>query len=439
MMPRARGAAYRRAVTEVRAEPVHATEVVDGAADADGAAELVLRFARVGHDAGYPTADLEDRLVAAARALGLEGAQVSATPTLIEVSIGSLTRQRTYILRVRPTTVDLDAIARLDDLARDLLGGRIDPSEARAALEEIAAGPRERPWPVLLVGYAAVGATLSPIIGGDWRETAAAALIGLIVGGIALSAKRGVRAEPILAPLAAIAASFCAVALVWMGLDGSPDVITLAALLSLVPGMVLTIGMRELATEHLQSGVANTANALVQLLGLVVGVGIGRSIAVSIFGTPNAVKPELAFSNLHLLAAAAAGLAFAVTLRAQLRDAPAMCGATVLALEVHHLGTDWFGAQAGVFAAALIVGVVGTIGGALLRRSPLVLIVPGVLMLVPGSAGFNSALLLLTNQTVTGITTAFDTLVTAIMIAYGLMVSTVLLPRRFAQMAPRDA
>jgi uncharacterized membrane protein YjjB (DUF3815 family) len=60
-------------------------------------------------------------------------------------------------------------------------------------------------------------------------------------------------------------------------------------------------------------------------------------------------------------------------------------------------------------------------------------------MLVPGSAGFNSALLLLTNQTVTGITTAFDTLVTAIMIAYGLMVSTVLLPRRFAQMAPRDA
>ncbi len=58
----------------------------------------------------------------------------------------------------------------------------------------------------------------------------------------------------------------------------------LAALVTFLPGMRLTIGMRELATEHLQSGVANTASALVQLFGLVFGVGIGRSIATSWFG-----------------------------------------------------------------------------------------------------------------------------------------------------------
>ena len=64
-----------------------------------------------------------------------------------------------------------------------------------------------------------------------------------------------------------------------------------------------------------------------------------------------------------------------------------------------------------------------------MRRSPLVFIVPGVLMLVPGSAGFNSALQLLSNQTVSGVTAAFDTFVTAMSIAYGLMVSTLILPR----------
>jgi hypothetical protein len=57
--------------------------------------------------------------------------------------------------------------------------------------------------------------------------------------------------------------------------------------------MTLTIGMRELDTEHLQSGVANTASAL--------------------------VAPQSPFDTWHMLAALAAGYAFPLTLRARLR------------------------------------------------------------------------------------------------------------------------
>ena len=56
-------------------------------------------------------------------------------------------------------------------------------------------------------------------------------------------------------------------------------------------------------------------------------------------------------------------------------------------------------------------------------------------MLVPGSTGFNSMLQLLTDQTVSGITPAFDTFVTAMSIAYGLMISAVILPRRFTRLS----
>ncbi|MGH3018952.1 MAG: hypothetical protein ACRDNR_02175, partial [Gaiellaceae bacterium] len=42
--------------------------------------ELLLRFARAGHQAGYPTAELEERALALARAIGLEEAQISVTP-----------------------------------------------------------------------------------------------------------------------------------------------------------------------------------------------------------------------------------------------------------------------------------------------------------------------------------------------------------------------
>jgi uncharacterized membrane protein YjjB (DUF3815 family) len=116
-----------------------------------------------------------------------------------------------------------------------------------------------------------------------------------------------------------------------------------------------------------------------------------------------------------------------------------MCAATVLALAANEVGALVFGKDASAFVAALVVGIVGGVAGSLLRRSSLVFIVPGVLMLVPGSAGFNSALQLLANQTVSGITAGFDTFVTAMSIAYGLMIASAIMPRRFASLQPPRA
>jgi uncharacterized membrane protein YjjP (DUF1212 family) len=393
--------------------------------------ELVLRFARVGHDAGYPTAELEERFLALSDAVGLDEVQIFATPTVVDVSIGSLESQRSYTLRVRPSSVDLDAIARLDDLVDDVREGRLDAADALARLEDVHSRPLSRPWLLVICGYALAGAALAPVLGGGVQESAAAALVGLAVGAIVLSTRSLIRTEPIVVPIAAVAAGFGAYAIAQLGLEISPDLVALAALVTLLPGMTLTIGMRELATEHLQSGVANTASALVQLLGLVFGVEIGRSIALSWFGPVAQAAPQSPFNTWHVFAALAAGFALTLTLRARLRDAWVMCTATVLAIVASELGSLLFGLGAAAFAAALAIGVVGNLAGVRMRRSPLVFIVPGVLMLVPGSAGYNSVLKLVTDQTINGITAGFDTFVTAISIAYGLMVSAVLLPRRF--------
>ena len=399
--------------------------------------ELVLRFARVGHDAGYPTAELEERVVSLASAVGLEEVEISVTPTVVDVSIGSLASQRSYTLRVRPSSVDLDAIARLDDLVDDVRDGRLDPTAALSRLEDIHSNPLRRPLPLVVGGFVLAGAALAPVLGGGRRDVVAAALVGLVVGAIVTTTRSLVRTEPIVVPIAAVAAGLCAYAVAQLGLDISPDVVALAALVTLLPGMTLTIGMRELASEDLQSGVANTASALVQLLGLVFGVEIGRSIAINWFGPVEQIAPAPSFGAWQVLAAITAGIAFTLTLRARYRDAIVMCSATVLALTANEAGTTIFGKQAAAFVAALCVGIVGNLVGAWLRRSPLVFIVPGVLILVPGSAGYNSILKLVTDQTVSGLTAGFDTFVTAISIAYGLMVSSVVFPRRLTSIAQR--
>jgi uncharacterized membrane protein YjjP (DUF1212 family) len=392
------------------------------------ATELLIRFARAGHDAGYPTADLEERVLRLASAFGLADVEVSATPTLVEVSLGSIPDQRSFSLRLWPTPVDLDAIARLDGLVQDALDGQLAADDALVALEQVRDTPLRRPRSLVLAAYAIAGVALTPVLGGGWGEASAAALVGLVVGAIAVSTSRTARTEPMIAPIAAVAASFCAALLVRLGVDASADVVTLAALVTLLPGMTLTIGVRELATEHLQSGVANTASALVQLFGLAFGVAVGHSIASNWFGDVPGPAPSPAWLGVQLGAALLAALAFTVTLRARSRDVLVMGAAACLAVGANEVGAKLFGDEAAVFVAAVVVGVTGGLVGMMLRRSALVFVVPGVLLLVPGSAGFNSVLQLLSDQTVSGITAGFDTFVTAMSIAYGLMVSTVLLP-----------
>jgi uncharacterized membrane protein YjjP (DUF1212 family) len=412
----------------------------------DARTELLLRFARAGQAAGYPTADLEERLQALAQSFDLADAEVSVTPTLVEISLGSLPRQRSYSMRVRPRAVDLAAIARLDDLVQDALDERLEADGALAALADVERYPLRRPWPVVVAAYALAGLALTPLLGGGWREASAAALVGLVVGAIIVSTSRASRTEPMVVPVAALAASFCAAALVRLGLEASADVVTLAALVTLLPGMTLTIGMRELSTEHLQSGVANTASALVQLFGLAFGVAVGHSIAANWFGNVSISAPPPAALGIELGAAALAALAFTVTLRARARDAAIMAASTCLAVAATEAGARIFGDDAAVFVAAVVVGVAGGVVAVMLRRSALVFVVPGVLVLVPGSAGFNSLLQLLSDQTVSGITAGFDTFVTAMSIAYGLAVSTLvapwltaLVPARLRRVAPGEA
>jgi Putative threonine/serine exporter len=128
----------------------------------DPAVEFLLTFARVGHDAGYPTADLERRVSSLADAVGVEAAQVSATPTTVEISLGSPPRQRSYAIRARPPLVDLDAIARLDAVVRDVLDERLTAQAALEQVVDVTSRPLRRRWFVQIPAYALAGASATP-------------------------------------------------------------------------------------------------------------------------------------------------------------------------------------------------------------------------------------------------------------------------------------
>ena len=240
----------------------HTTTVAD-----DESVELLLRYTRAAHEAGgYPANELEPRIVELATALGLRSVQVSATPTSVELAIGSIPNQRVHALRVQPHPVDLYAIGRLDGIAAGITDGRLDRRRALEEIEELGRHPLRRPVWLVVAIYGVAGAALAPILGGGWRESLAAAIVGLAVGSLTRVLMQSKRQAPLVTPLAAAVASFLACALARAGFDIAVADVTLAALVVFLPGLTMATGMRELATGHPQAGLANSANALVRLV-----------------------------------------------------------------------------------------------------------------------------------------------------------------------------
>ena len=370
------------------------------------------------------------RVVELGRALGLTGIQAAMSPTKVELIVGAIPDQRVYSLRVQPAPVGLDGIGRLDRLAAEVVDGRVTAAQATVRVEGISAKPLERPSWLIVAAYGLAGSALAAVLGGGWRESAGAALVGLLVGIVVRLGVLGNRSDVVVVPLAALTAAIAAAAIAQLGLAASVDRVTLASLVVLLPGMTLTIGMRELATNQLQSGLANAASAFVTLLGLVFGVAAGTSIADHWFGAASQVPLHPFPHGIELAAAIVSGLAFTVTLRAPVRDMPWICAAALTAVGVDLVASEIFGSVAGVFAAAVVVGLAGNAFVRLLRRSALIFIVPGVLLLVPGSAGFESTAQLLEGETTSGVDAGFGIFMTALAIVYGLVVSTLVAPLR---------
>ncbi len=392
------------------------------AEDADSALALLLSAARGAQACGYGAEDTERLVIELAAQLGMADVQVSSLPTQLQLAIGIPGQQRLVLLRVTPMPVDLDRIVRLDAVAREVKAGRTGPREASVRIDAIARSrPPYRP-PMVLFAYclAAAGAVL--LFGEDAPETLTAAVAGLAVGAIAVVRTRirelDLAAELISAFLAGFVSQSVS-ARIWP-LD--PRVATLGAIVMLLPGFTLTQAVRELQTRNLLSGLAGIGASSVTFLALVIGAVLGGALGWRAFGAARVPPVELP-PGLFLLGAAALGLAAVVVLRAPPREAPTVVGAALLAAAVTHAVSRTLGPALGAFVGAVVIGLAAHLNAWFRNRPVWLVTIPGVLVLVPGSVGYQSLLELVDRDVSTSLETAVQMVLTAAGIVFGLLLT----------------
>ncbi len=395
--------------------------------DADPVAVgFVLRLAHALHKYGYSAQRLEDVLGAMSDRLGLHDHHVFSTPTSIMASFGSLGRQRTHMLRVEPGAVDLGKLAQVEHLAGDVARGRCTPSEGTDALMRIDAAPSRYGSTIRIVAFGLASAAACRFLGGGAKEILVGTVLGLALGIFSIATPPDSRVGRVFEPLAAFLVSAATIGLAHLVGPISVLIASLSGLIVLIPGLTLTTAMTELATRHLASGTARLSGAMMTFLGIAFGVALGNRFGAALFGAPAIGAPIPLGAWAGLIALVVAPLCFVVILHAEPRDAPWIVAVGAIGAVGGRLGSATLGVELGTFAGAFSVALAERLS----RRPAAVVLVPGILMLVPGSLGFRSLSSMMERRAIAGIETAFSMFLTAIALVAGLLIAGVIVPER---------
>jgi uncharacterized membrane protein YjjP (DUF1212 family) len=397
--------------------------------NADPRVAFVLRLGRALHTSGYAANRLEEALSLASDRLGLIG-QFFSTPTSIMASFGPQDDQRTFMIRVDPGDSDLGKLARTDEITREVLNGRLTPAEGTAQLGQLEHAPPAYGRLVTTLAFGVASGSAARFLGGGWHECLAGLGIGLIIGLLALVAGRMPSLGKVFEPLAALTASVLAAAMAALGLPVSVFLATLAGVIVLIPGLMLTTAMTELSTRHLASGTARFMGALVLLMGIAFGIALGTKVVALVHGSIPAVPVVTLPEWTLLIALVTTPLAFVVLLKAEPRDAPYIILAGALAFAGARIGAATLGPELGAFGGALVTGVAANWYARITNRSSQIVLVPGLLLLVPGSVGLRSLTSLLDRDVLLGVEGAFRMVLIAVSLVSGILIAQIISPKR---------
>nr|WP_199243079.1 threonine/serine exporter family protein [Vitiosangium sp. GDMCC 1.1324] len=393
------------------------------------AVAFTLRLGQALHQHGTPAHRLEEQMRLVSQRLGLE-ARFFSTPTSIFASFGPPEALQTCLIRVEPGEMDLGRLASLDALADSVIRGELSPQEGATRVEAVLAEPPRYGNALHLLCWALAASGGARLFGGGPREMGAAALISLLIGGLDLWTRRQPSRVWVLEPVAAILSS--ALAVVAASLVGplSVQIVTLAGLIVLLPGLSLTVAINELATRNLISGTSRLTGAALVFLELGFGVALGTRLT-EWFPLPAKLGPIPTLPAwTEPLSLMLMMFGVSILFRARPRDWGWIAVAGGLAYAGSRLGAQVLGPQLGAFLGALIVGMATNLLSRLRNRPTVITLVPAIMLLVPGSVGFRSMESLLARDVLAGVDTAFSMLMVAVALVAGLLFANALVQPR---------
>ncbi|MBS0569395.1 MAG: threonine/serine exporter family protein [Proteobacteria bacterium] len=404
--------------------------------DAATRMRFVVELARRLHQYGAAAPRLESAIDSVSARLGLNCNSLS-TPTALILSFTDREHgedalsEHTQVIRLAPGDVNLRRLCEVDEIADRVTAGTLGIAEGARRLRAIHRRRNARNRVYTAAAYGVAAAAVAAILHATWADIAVAGAIGILIGAIALASEGRPRAAASFEAVSALLATLIANAAGAWPVALDVKVVVLAALIVLLPGLSLTTAVRELSTQHLASGVARLAGAMMSLLKLAFGTLAATQIALALHWVPPTATAQPVPNWAQWVALGFGCLSFAVLFQAARRDYLLVMASAAFGYVVAYYGSSAFTPVFGVFLAGLAIGAASNAYARLAQRPGALVREPGVILLVPGSVGFRTLSLMFERDVYQGLDVAFTLIAILVALVAGLLFGDLLVaPRR---------
>ncbi|MEJ5946783.1 threonine/serine exporter family protein [Pseudokineococcus basanitobsidens] len=449
---RSRTAGWRRRVvgTEEQTRPITVVERLRGTPfssplrmaapdDATRSLDVLLRLAVLMLRSGSALAEVEAAVVAAAVALGLSEDHLDVDITYSSVTLayappGAPPVARLQVLRTWGT--EYARLSAAHSLVRDLVDGRLGREDVALRLAQVERMPRPyRGWMVRVAWGLLAVAVVARLGGGPLALVTGFALAVAVDAGARAMSRAGAPSFFVVGAGAFVAGALSSVlSLLTDVLPSSlagqvpPAALVVASgIVVLLPGGSLVAAVEDALRGFPVTAAARLVTVVMTTAAIIGGVvaaldvarragvpGVDTTAAGAAVG--GALTPPLVAVGATALGAAAAAVAYRTPPRLLLVTAAAAASGQV-ALE---LVQDGEGPRAaGTLVAAVVVGAVGRVAALRRRATPLAVVVPGTVMLLPGLTIYTALAELTSGTVVTGLVLLGQAVAVALAIGAG--------------------
>ena len=387
------------------------------------------------HSYGTTAQRLEGALITLSTRLNLE-CEPWSNPTGLILSFSDPAKplgmsDTTRVIRLAPGENDLRKLVEADLIAEAVAGGEMSIAQGHTALRAMDRKPSLRFRAIQLFAFGLASGAVAGLWRLPWIDIATATLIGLLIGLMLQLTDQRPRLKEASDALAALLAGLVAVLVATFIHPLNLNTVIIASLVVLLPGMTLTNAVNELTSQHLVSGTARFAGAVATILKLTVGSLIAVTLAqlVGLVPEVRAARPQPDW--VEWLSLVLAAYAFAVLFKAHRRDYGWVMAAAICGYLISRYAGDAWGSPVGIFLSALTLTAAGNAFARWANKPGAIIRVPGIIMLVPGSASLRGLMSMVQQQDMVVGNSALLTVTNIVMaLVAGLLFGNLLVPAR---------
>ncbi|KAI7823191.1 hypothetical protein BC939DRAFT_397429 [Gamsiella multidivaricata] len=339
---------------------------------------------------GAPSHRIEETCALLARKMDVD-ASFALLPGLMTISFSDPETHTSDTRHLRCTQgMDMYKLSKVYTIAWGVLHGE-GIEEANKKLEKVTIEPGYYPVWVTVMSWMFAAAFVAPLaFNGSWLDTVLAGFCGLLVGLLGVVAAKFPVYGNVFEVTSSILVGFIAKA---FGDRVCFSAVALAGVVVLLPGLLLTQSIMELASRNIVSGAVRMFYALMYAFFLGFGLSLGAEIWDSIGGESTAPASACEKGVNHwwlFLIFPAVSTSINIVFNAHPSQWLGMTVVTAVGFTVSYFMTA--GPQVTPAVAAFAVGVAGQAYGRITGKLSYVPLLSGVLLLVPGSVGVRGVL-----------------------------------------------